>query len=135
MTYSTHLLPGYSSWFEFYADVKALLDESDLFCYEDHKLRLFDPHRPTHQVACHRFSVRYIEQQTLAELYELRAIQTFSRDELRHLHYALELVMKSEVGHDPMMKALYQKVHELFDRELTKLWTLYESDPLVHKQP
>ena len=120
MDYATDVPPGYKNWVSFYEAVKPyLLNGVDDIHWHMPLTSLQSSAAPV-ELQDYKYSARYIEQQTLAELYKLRKLQTFDFEECRLLDQALQLATNYWSGEvDPGIRALQAKV-DLFYKEFQK---------------
>ncbi|MVM36077.1 hypothetical protein GO755_39050 [Spirosoma sp. HMF4905] len=119
MEYTNTLLPAYKSWFAFYSEVKKHFrnDSEDLY-WDEYKQGNIIMNTQT-VMTRYKYSVRFIEQQTLAELIELRRIQTFNMDQLRILQYAMTQMMHFESS--PELEDVKNRINDLLTDERKKL--------------
>lgn len=125
MNYTTHLLPGYDSWLAFYEAVKPHvgLYNEDIYWNEFSEppilLRSVQA-RPDKVVAStkkHKYSVRYIQEQVIAELTKQVKMQSFDRHDLKGLQIALE--HWGHMGDGTHVRRLMDKVGGLLEIEQT----------------
>lgn len=122
MNYSTHLLPAYTSWYEFYEAVKPHVGPYDEDVYWNefkappilirHVQRLPDPFVPSTK---HKYSVRYIQEQVIIELAKQVKLQTFDTHDLKGLAIALE--SWGLMGRGTHTDRLREKVSQLIEVE------------------
>lgn len=120
MNLNKYLPSGYTSWFALYKEAKKLFRPGvEYIEWVECKAlgRLNSGHLPIEPIA---YSVRYLEQQTLAELIELREIETFNKKELEILYYGMQTLSCYQHG-DEAIEAVYKKVRTLLTDERKKL--------------
>lgn len=113
MDYSIYLPSHFSSWYEFYESEKPRFTEDQEDIYITAYPRGVFPASMA-QIETYRYSVQYIKNQTLEELYALRKLQTFDVEELRHIYYALQLNANTNAdSSNSVLKILQVKVAQL----------------------
>lgn len=112
MEFSTRLPSQFNSWFDFYKTVKEQFseDQQDIYLPVD---SLDKTHSPG--VRPYVFSVQYIKEKALEELYVLRKQQTFTFDELYLIQHGLYALRVSErfSNSDSRVEAIQHKIGEL----------------------
>jgi len=117
--FDKYLPSRFASWFALYQDIKQLIrPEHDTVAWVDGNRA--SAVRPAAVVKAekHVYLVRYIHEQTLEELIELRALETFSKDELEILRAAMHQF--AGYNRDERIDAVSLKVQTLFIERIKK---------------
>lgn len=130
MAYSVYLPEGFTSWFAFYLEAKKILAQ---YRYEPESIQWVTapslhsvittrpgPLAAKFEVQEYKYEVRHIEKQTLAELIELRDLETFTDKELSILMNALASLRSLSGPPVPEQEALMTKVRKLLIDERKK---------------
>lgn len=123
MNLCTYLPSGYKSWFALYQEAKQHFrpDRDYVEWFEHGPVFISRTPVPTAvKVEPICYSIRYLEQQVLAELIELRQIETFNKKELEILYYGMQSLTAYQSG-DVDIDAVYKKVRTLLTDERKKL--------------